>query len=62
MQYARLVVVILSIAVLARVIDPGGETAQQVVTTGDGTPMILRYAPVTTASRPERNRTSPPTG
>ena len=44
MQYARLVVVILSIAVLARVIDPGGETAQQVVTTGDGTPMILRYA------------------
>jgi len=44
MQYARLVIVIISIAALARVIGHEGEPATQALTTADGSPMLARYA------------------
>jgi membrane AbrB-like protein len=43
MQYARLVVVIVSIAVLARMVDIGAEPVTQQLATSDGPPMIARY-------------------
>ncbi len=43
MQYARLVVVIVSIAVLARMVDTGGEPVNQQLAASDGPPMIARY-------------------
>jgi uncharacterized protein len=45
MQYARLVIVIVSISVLARAIGPEGESVQQALTgSGDDTPLAARYA------------------
>jgi len=43
MQYARLVVVIISIAVLAEAIGHEGEPVQQALASADGPPMIARY-------------------
>lgn len=43
MQYARLVIVILSIAVLAQAIGPEGEPVPQLLASGEGQPMVVRY-------------------
>jgi membrane AbrB-like protein len=43
MQYARLVIVILSIAVLAQVSGPEGEPVPQVLVSSEGSPMVVRY-------------------
>jgi len=43
MQYARLVVVIVSIAVLAEAIGHEGEPVQQALAAADGPPMVARY-------------------
>jgi membrane AbrB-like protein len=43
MQYARLVIVIVSIAVLARVIGAEGEPVTQVLAKEGGAPMVARY-------------------
>ena len=43
MQYARLVVVIVSIAVLAEAIGHEGEPVAQALASADGPPMIVRY-------------------
>lgn len=43
MQYARLVIVIVTIAVLAKAIGQEGEPVQQALASADGPPMIARY-------------------
>ena len=43
MQYARLVIVILSIAVLAKAIGPEGEPVHQALAGGEGSPLAVRY-------------------
>lgn len=44
LQYARLVIVIVSIAILARVLEPDAPELHQALASGDGDPMVVRYA------------------
>jgi membrane AbrB-like protein len=43
LQYARLVIVIVSIAVLARVLEPGAPELHQVLASADEDPLLMRY-------------------
>ena len=43
LQYARLVIVIVSIAVLARILDPEAPELHQAMASGDGDPLLVRY-------------------
>lgn len=44
LQYARLVIVIVSIAILARVLDPDAPELHQALASGEGDPLLMRYA------------------
>ena len=43
MQYARLVIVILTIALLARFVSPDGEPIMETLRTAEGSPLAVRY-------------------
>ena len=43
LQYARLVIVIISIAILARVLDPDVPELHQALASGEGDPLLVRY-------------------